>query len=506
MIDGPASGIEISFSAAIDSAGWVNIAPGRPCAQSSLSRYSHASGAAALVDPAVDQAFAIHTEAEDKPWWAIDLGAGWHDLVLRITNRSAPAAPATQNRALPLVVQVSEDGTRWTMRAEITHAFDTLCLRLRSAAGEPAIRHLRLFVRQRRTVLHLRRVAILAPPGAGGEPTPPPPIETDLVRLFHDRMVPSVEFEAARRDFERDHLSFQADTRCLAIDAAAVLRAGRLGNRIIGAMTAILFAQHHRIPRVFLDLEDLAAEFHLPPGIRFDGVEILARAPQPGENRCVAMSRFFYARYVPRAVERDHNRLATILRQAIRPILMAGLDDGALDAGTVVVHIRSGDLFAGEGAHPGYVQPPLAYYIAALEHAAAQHPVRRVIIVHEDRANPCVDALEAQLASTGTPSTMQSGTLREDTATIFAARRLIVGYGTFAPALIAQSRCAEAVYFFRRISQPRLFDRVHPRIFVAADLAGGFTPNGAWANTAAQRRMMLEYPRAHIAITDAGPR
>ena len=503
--------IEITVDGSVDLEAHANIAPGKTCAQSSLSRYSHASGAAALVDPTVQQDFAIHTELEENPWWAIDLGAGHRDLTVLITNRtarSAPAAAGIRRRALPLVVQVSEDGTRWTSLADITQEFATLAIRLRSASGQPAIRHLRLFVRQQRTVLHLRRVEVFAPAGAVGEPSQASSDDPDLVRSFHDRMVPSLDFDAARLAFERDRLSFCPDTRFLAIDAAYALRAGRLGNRINGAMMAILFAQQHGIRRVYLNFEELDAAFQLPASLRFGEIEILIRKPEAGENRFVLQSRFFYGRYVPRAVERDHQRIATILRQAIRPILMAGLEGGTLDAGTVVIHIRSGDLFEveGHGSHPGYVQPPLAYYIAALDHAAAQHPVERVILVHEDRANPCVDALEAHLASTGTPCTMQSGTLRDDTATIFAARRLIAGHGTFAPALIAQSERAEAVYFFRRVSQARLFDMKTPRIFVAMDTAGAFTQSGAWANTAEQRQLMLDYPGANIAIRAVGDR
>ena len=126
-------------------------------------------------------------------------------------------------------------------------------------------------------------------------------------------------------------------------------------------------------------------------------------------------------------------------------------------------------------------------------------------MVHEDRRNPCVDALEAHLVSTGIPCTMQSGTLRDDTATIFAARRLIAGHGTFVPSIIAQSASAEALYFFRRVSL-RLFDLTAPRIFLAEDTAGAFTPTGTWANSAEQRQLLLDYPGANIAIRAVGGR
>jgi len=508
--DHPGSGIEIDFGEQSDLPGFVNIAPGKDCAQSSLSRFSHLGGAAALVDPPLKPDFAIHTEFEANPWWSIDLGAPYRDLVLRVYNRaqhSNAKQESLRRRALPLIVEVSEDGVRWTALVDIAEEFGDvasrrpLTLRLHRREDQAGIRAIRLRVRQARAALHLQLVRVFAP---GDQP---PTAEVDLAREFHERVAPFGPLDRARRDYDGDRLSFFPGHAFGTIDAIYALRIGRLGNRIIGAMGAILFAEHHGIRRVYLNLDDLKGEFDIPDSLRFGDIEILSRRPETGQNAFLMMSRFFYGHYVPPAVERDQKRLAAILRGAIRPILLSGMEDGAVDAGTVVVHIRAGDLFSaeGQGGHAGYVQPPLAYYVAALEHAAAQQPVSRVILVHENRANPCVAALEAHLAAAGIPCTMQSGTLRADSATIFGARRIISGHGTFVAALIAQSAQVETLYFFRRVMLPQLFDAKAVRIFVAHDTGRGFTPYGDWANTAEQRRLMLEYPRANIAIRQQPP-
>ncbi|MES2710077.1 MAG: hypothetical protein V4653_00705 [Pseudomonadota bacterium] len=507
MSGGPASGIEIRLDGGFDLAGWVNIAPGKACAQSTLSRWSHLGGAAALVDPPRKADFAIHTEFEANPWWTIDLGDAHRDLLLVVFNRAQRSNAKQENlrsRALPLVVESSEDGVAWTPHADVAQEFGDLAsgaplsVRLRRGAGQPAIRALRLSVRQPRSALHLQLVQVFAPEGKVG--AQPRVEEVDLQRAFDERVAPFGTAEEALRQYDGDRLTFFPGAAFGEIDAIQTLRIGRLGNRIIGTMNAILFAQHHGIRRVYLSVDDFRGTFGVPERFRYGNIEILVRKAETGENAFLMMSRFYYGHYVPAAVERDHKRLAAILRDAVRPILLPGLEDGALDAGTVVVHIRSGDVFEGVGGHVGYVQPPLSYYVAALEHAASERLVERVIIVHEDRANPTIDALEAHLLAAGIPCTMQSGTLREDTAAIFGARRIISGHGTFVAAIIAQSARVETLYFFRRVMLPHLFDAQSPRIFVAHDKARGFTRYGDWTNTAEQRQLMLDYPRASLAI------
>jgi hypothetical protein len=434
-------------------------------------------------------------------------------LGLRVYNRAQRSNAKQENlrrRALPLVMQTSEDGEHWAALVDIAQEFGDvasrtpLTIRLRRRDDQPTIRCLRLIVHTPRAALHLQLVQVFVPAAVAGEA--PVASEADLQRTFHERIAPFGTLDRARREYDGDRLPFFPGTAFGAIDAIYTLRIGRLGNRIIGAMNAILFAQEQGIGRIYLNLDDLKTELGVPECFRFGDIEILIRKPATGENAFLMMSRFFYGHYVPRAVERDQKRLATILREAIRPILLPGLEDGVLDAGTVMVHIRSGDIFAAEGlgGHAGYVQPPLAYYIACLEHAASQHPVERVILVHEDLRNPCIPALEAHLAAAGIPCTMQSGTLREDTAIIFGARRIISGHGTFVAALIAQSEKVEAMYFFRRVMLPQLFDAKAPRIFVAHDTAKAFTAYGEWSNSAQRRQLMLDYPQGHIAIKPHG--
>ena len=57
------------------------------------------------------------------------------------------------------------------------------------------------------------------------------------------------------------------------------------------------------------------------------------------------------------------------------------------------LHIRSGDIFAATSPNPWYVPPPLSYYKLAIRHFRRLHPNPKIILVIEDRRNPCIDRL-----------------------------------------------------------------------------------------------------------------
>ena len=80
---------------------------------------------------------------------------------------------------------------------------------------------------------------------------------------------------------------------------------------------------------------------------------------------------------------------------------------------TLVVHIRSGDIMRGNGAHRAYVQPPLAFY----QKIILDNNFTNVIVVCEDHNNPTVDAL----AEWSNIVTLSSGSIREDIDIILSA-------------------------------------------------------------------------------------
>ncbi len=93
----------------------------------------------------------FHTNQEKQPWVQYDLGAPKEISAVEIVNRS----DCCQNRAVPLVVEVSDDRKSWRQVAKQTKPFGVLLLPVERATGR--------FVRFRAestTTLHFERVSI----------------------------------------------------------------------------------------------------------------------------------------------------------------------------------------------------------------------------------------------------------------------------------------------------------------------------------------------------------
>ncbi|HEU4413091.1 MAG TPA: discoidin domain-containing protein [Polyangiaceae bacterium] len=93
----------------------------------------------------------FHTAEDKEPWLEVDLGAPRRVSSVFVENR----IDYGQERAVPLVVELSEDGETW---AEVARQPTTFRTWTASFAARPA-RYVRLRV-PRRTFLHLRRVSV----------------------------------------------------------------------------------------------------------------------------------------------------------------------------------------------------------------------------------------------------------------------------------------------------------------------------------------------------------
>ena len=93
----------------------------------------------------------FHTTEEDSPWIEYDLGAPTVLHRITILNRS----DCCQDRALPLVIELSSDQNQWD---EVDRAVSPFATYRASLEGNTA-RYVRLRV-ARRSVLHLEKVVI----------------------------------------------------------------------------------------------------------------------------------------------------------------------------------------------------------------------------------------------------------------------------------------------------------------------------------------------------------
>jgi hypothetical protein len=140
------------------------------------------------------------------------------------------------------------------------------------------------------------------------------------------------------------------------------------------------------------------------------------------------------------------------------------IEDKHIDERTLVIHIRSGDLFDGYCICPKtnkkvycnlglYPQPPFVFYKKIID----EHDYSTIHIVTEkDRRNPTIQMLVDEY-DTKKEVIVQSGTFKEDANVILNAKHVIPSVGTFSFSLIMLSTKCEKMFFIKdHISPPRL--------------------------------------------------
>jgi hypothetical protein len=106
---------------------------------------------AGVVNVPVEYDVFTHTREEDSPWIRVDLGAVESARTIEIQNR----ADCCRERALPLVVEVSEDGETWREVGRRDEDFRDWSI----AMAPTKLRYVRVTV-PRRTFLHLARISV----------------------------------------------------------------------------------------------------------------------------------------------------------------------------------------------------------------------------------------------------------------------------------------------------------------------------------------------------------
>jgi len=161
---------------------------------------------------------------------------------------------------------------------------------------------------------------------------------------------------------------------------------------------------------------------------------------------------------------------------------------------TLVIHIRSGDIFGG-WIHKDYVQPPLSFYKKIITETNSSDIL---IVTQKDKTNPCIDGL----LSWNPNIRLQTGSLREDVSTILKARKLVIGFGSFGWMLSLMSDNIRSL--FCPIS-------VHDLISSSFDTSpfsikrytfDRYIERGNWQCTEDQKELMLTYSENRIGETN----
>ncbi len=162
------------------------------------------------------------------------------------------------------------------------------------------------------------------------------------------------------------------------------------------------------------------------------------------------------------------------------------------DEDTLVVHVRSGDIFAHEHNPPhDYTPNPLIYYKNLIE------SYKKVVVVTEnDTYNPIIPELKKY-----DNVTVKSSTVASDFATLMRAKNLASsGTGTFA---VAAALCSSNIKNFY-CSNIYLTEHLNPEILMASGInvlmmeLKGYLESKSWKNNEEQRKFILEYCNASI--------
>ena len=180
----------------------------------------------------------------------------------------------------------------------------------------------------------------------------------------------------------------------------------------------------------------------------------------------------------------------------------------------IAFHFRAGDIFSDGGTvHPLYVQPPLSYYILALDHICETLTDFEAYVVFEDKRNPVIEKFIFILGERGIPYVLQSSNLENDAYAIATAHCIVSSFSTFCEALALMNENIRRWYAFRTVTAhgdemqpfvPNRFSEILQsdavEIFVIEDRSGHYIAPKSWNSSAEQIEKMQSYPISSLNV------
>ena len=283
---------------------------------------------------------------------------------------------------------------------------------------------------------------------------------------------------------------------------AQVVDLGRLGNALSRVSKGVVKAQQSHWTGVIIPRHS-----HFPAYASLIGresVEVNGLFVTSGDDRwgpggppdLIVRREFHYER-----IEPDAEALSMV--KNVVGALFSGLrlrED--LTANDLVIHVRSGDIYYRERVG-NWGQPPTAYY----EKIIREGQWSRVFVVCEDNASPVLRPIAALCERLEIEHFFQSGTLAEDLVLLASATNLVVGRGTFAPAVVLLNRALEKVFFFEDRFDSKFLDPSTELVRVV-DERGSYRESvlqGRWVNSKEQRELMVSYPMSALGFEGERP-
>jgi hypothetical protein len=277
-------------------------------------------------------------------------------------------------------------------------------------------------------------------------------------------------------------------------DLMVVARHGRFGNNIRQILYSLAVAERLGVREVVARSipEFPHGSWEVRPNLTLTHDPVL-RHRRVARPRTILAGDFFVVPRLPTPIDDvDYTVLGDGLVRA------SGLCEAPpLPMDTLVIHIRSGDVFR-ERPHHSLGQPPLSFYEKVLEHSRPQN----VVLVYEDTLNPVIPNLQARLESLFIPYSIHSGDLRSDLQLLLSARQLVTGNGTFGQAVLVLSPHIERWYDFGE-GKERFPTSRRRSVVSITDREGDYVAAlGHWENSPSQRNLMVKYPALNLELTE----
>lgn len=273
--------------------------------------------------------------------------------------------------------------------------------------------------------------------------------------------------------------------------AVLIAGIGRLGNSIVQVLNSLAIAGQLKSNRVYFHLFDAIgnASLNLTPTLRLEPLSMVRTTrshPPKIIWRTYAMTSFG-------VLQDPFDNVFDLAREELRRGLNVPQkpSGAARDDGVLTVYLRSGDIFAGP-SEPDYGQPPWAFYEKVLEFK----PWTRVEIVAEDRGNPTYGPIFEWCRDRGIPVDVLGAKLEDAVEAVVRSTHLISARGTFVPSLLYLTNDDKEVFQFHD-DKNRLMGGRNLTLWRVTDNDGDYVASvmsNNWANSEAQRALMLEYP------------
>ncbi|WP_331327369.1 hypothetical protein [Methylobacterium fujisawaense] len=286
-------------------------------------------------------------------------------------------------------------------------------------------------------------------------------------------------------------------------------RYGRFGNNIHQLLNSLVIARALSLKiidcKFYIDEERTKSIFIDDMVINF-GINGPPRAPYISATMFYVQGfEKFIADFSYDTVKRDAEKL---YRALFAPKITEKYD---ANRNVVVFHFRSGDIFSTD-INPLYTQPPLSYYVKALDHICETITGADLRVVYENKLNPCIDKFCNVLDERGLKYKTQSSSFKADAGLLASADCVVSSYSSFCDALALMNDNLKRWYAFRAAAAFECVDlsisskfssilqSIGAEIYLVDDEEGLYIPMGGWKNTPEQIRQLTDYPTSKLCI------